>query len=109
MAIITPTLKSGMLVKSKMITTEVAFTSKKHCILNRCVCVCATTGLWFHYATEDVSPCFHPHQRPNVTALSPTLLAVASLFVAGGNAPLDFGVARRLAVELAAGPWFGQR
>lgn len=38
-----------------------------------------------------------------------TLLAVAPLFVTGGNAPLDFDVGGRLAVELAAGSWFGQR
>lgn len=42
-------------------------------------------------------------------SVSVTLLAVASLFVTGGNAPLDFDVGRRLAVQLAVGSWFGQR
>ena len=40
---------------------------------------------------------------------SPTLLAVASLFVVGRDAPLDFVVGGRLAVELAVGSLFGQR
>lgn len=38
-----------------------------------------------------------------------TLLAVASLFVGGGDAPLDFEVGGRLAVELAVGSRFGKR
>lgn len=38
-----------------------------------------------------------------------TLLTVTSLFVVGGDAPLDFEVRGRLAVELAAGSRFGQR
>lgn len=38
-----------------------------------------------------------------------TLLAVASLFVVGGDAPLDFEVGGRLAVELAVGSRFGKR
>lgn len=38
-----------------------------------------------------------------------TLLAVTSLFVVGGDAPLDFEVGGRLAVELTAWPRFGQR
>lgn len=38
-----------------------------------------------------------------------TLLTVASLFVAGGDAPLDFDVGGWLAIELAIGSWFGQR
>lgn len=37
------------------------------------------------------------------------LLAVTSLFVVGGDAPLDFEVGGRLAVELTAWPRFGQR
>lgn len=38
-----------------------------------------------------------------------TLLAVTSLFVVGGDAPLDFEVGGRLAVQLTAWPRFGQR
>lgn len=38
-----------------------------------------------------------------------TLFTVTSLFVVGGDAPLDFEVGGRLAIELAVGPRFGQR
>lgn len=38
-----------------------------------------------------------------------TLFAVAPLFVVGGDAPRDFEVRGRLAVELAVGSRFGQR
>lgn len=38
-----------------------------------------------------------------------TLFTVTSLFVVGGDAPLDFEVGGRLSVELTVGSWFGQR
>lgn len=85
------------------IQPEVVFTSNKHCILHR-VCVFYSCELWLHHVTGAFDPLFVLlHSR------GLTLLAVASLFVTGGDAPLDFDVGGRLAVELAVGSRFGQR